>query len=64
MKHNLSICVSKEPMSSGIVCCDKITVREKILRLLFGKPQRVMVLLPGDSIHELAITEIRGGDEK
>lgn len=61
MKHNLRIRVSKEPQYGGIVSCRRVTVREKLFRLLLGKPQRVMILVPGDSVQELAICEAQEG---
>lgn len=64
MKHNLKISVSKEPQTGGIVTCRNVTVRERILRFLLGDKQRVTILIPGDSVEELAICETRkGGNE-
>ena len=64
MKHNLKISVSKEPQTGGIVTCRNVTVRERILRFLLGDKQRVTILIPGDSVQELAICETRkGGNE-
>ena len=57
MKHSLKVSVSKEPQTGGIVTCKSITVREKILRLLLGDKKHVTVLIPGDSIEEIAICE-------
>ena len=61
MKHNLRIRVSKEPLDGGIVSCRRVTVREKLFRLLLGKPQRLMILVPGESVQELAISETQEG---
>ena len=64
MKHNLKISVSKEPQTGGIITCRSVTVRERILRFLLGDKQRVTILIPGDSVEELAICETRkGGNE-
>lgn len=57
MKHNLRISVSDKPQKSGMVSCRDITFREKILRMLFGKKQKLMILVPGDAIEELEITK-------
>ena len=57
MKHNLKVSVSKEPQTGGIVTCKNITVREKILRFLLGDKKHVTVLIPGDSVEEIAICE-------
>lgn len=57
MKHNLHISVSDKPQKSGLVSCKDITLREKFLRMLFGKKQKLMILVPGDTIEELEITK-------
>lgn len=61
MKHNLHISVSEKPMKNGMVSYKSITLREKVLRMLLGKKQRLTILVPGDSIEELAITKIEEG---
>ena len=61
MKHNLKISVSKEPQSGGIVSCRNITVRERILRFLLGDKQKITILVPGDTVEELAICETTKG---
>ena len=63
MKHSLKISVSKEPQKGGIVSFRNITIREKMLRFLLGNKQRVMVLVPGDSVEELSICEIKEGGQ-
>lgn len=64
MRHNLKICVSKQPQAGGIVTCRNVTIRERILRFLLGEKQRVAVLIPGESVQELAICEVSEGGEK
>lgn len=64
MKHYLKIRVSKKPSMDGIVACKSFTVREKILHFLFGNKKRVMVLIPGDSVGEIAISESQKGEKK
>lgn len=61
MKHNLRIRVSKKPMADGIVACRSIGVRERFLRLIFGEKRRITILVPGDSVEELAICEVKEG---
>ncbi len=58
MKHNLKISVSKKPVPGGIVCCRNISVRERFLRFLLGDKQRLTIIVPGDSVRELAISEV------
>ena len=50
MKHNLKISVSREPKAGGLVSCRTITLREKLLSRLLGNKQKVMVLIPGNSV--------------
>ena len=63
MKHNLTIHVSKKPQDGGIVACKTVTLRERLLRFLFGDLQKVTILVPGDSVDEVAIKENPGGDD-
>ncbi len=57
MEHTLRISVSKEPASGGIVSCRHISVRERFLRFLLGEKRRVTIIVPGDSVRELAVSE-------
>ena len=63
MKHKVKISVSKDPQSGGILTCKNLTVRDRLLRFLFGDKRRVTVLIPGDSVGEIAICEIEKGGE-
>lgn len=58
MRHTLKIRVSKAKTNGGIVACRQITAREKLLRFLLGDPVKLTVLVPGDSVDEVAITEV------
>jgi hypothetical protein len=62
MKHVLRIGVSKAPSEGGIAACRKATVWERLLRPLLGDRRQVTVIVPGDSVRSLTITE-EGGDE-
>lgn len=64
MKHNLRVSISKTPQNSDLVACRNITVRERLLRFLFGDKQRVTVLIPGDTIEELSICETEEGENE
>ena len=64
MRHNLSISVSKQP-KDGIVSCRTVRLRERLLRRLLGLPRTVTILVPGDSVETVSITEISGrGDAR
>ena len=61
MEHTLKISVSRGPVSGGIVSCRHISVRERIARFLLGEKRRLTIIVPGDSVRELAVSEIMEG---
>lgn len=61
MKHNLKISVSKEPQEGGTVQCRNISVREKLLTRLLGRKQKVMILIPGNTVSTVSISEVQEG---
>lgn len=61
MKHNLSIQVSKEPQRDGIVQCRSLSIREKLLTRLLGRRQKVMILIPGNTVSTVSVTEVPEG---
>ena len=61
MKHNLKISVSNNPQTGGVVRCRNVSLREKLLTLLLGRKERMMVLIPGNSVAELSIVEMPEG---
>ncbi len=63
--QNLKISVSKQPKTDGVVSVKKTSIRERILRKLLGPKQRVMILVPGDSVKDVVIAQAEegGGDE-
>ena len=63
MKHKVKINVSNKPKTGGLITCRDVTVRERLLHFLFGSKRKVTVLIPGDSVGEIAICEMKGEDE-
>jgi hypothetical protein len=61
MKHNLTISVSKDPRRGGVLQCKNISIREKLLTKLFGRKQKIMILIPGNSVSTVSITEVQEG---
>ena len=61
MKHNLNIRVSDTPQNGGVVACRTVSIREKLFTLLQGPKQRVMVVVPGNTVESIAITEVPMG---
>ena len=60
MTHMLRISISKESKAGAIVGCRHVTVRERLLRLLLGDKQRLVIIVPGDSVAALSIVEMGG----
>lgn len=58
MRHALQIRVSKNRENAGIVACRRVSIRERLLRFFLGNPVKLTVLVPGDSVDEVAIKEI------
>lgn len=58
MRHTLRIKVSKQRANGGVLACRQVTVREKLLRFLLGSPVKLTVLVPGDTVDEVAIREV------
>lgn len=65
MKHNLEISLGREPDSGGIVRCKTVSMRERVLRCLFGDTRRITVIVPGGSVRTLSVQEMPevDGDE-
>ena len=63
MKHNLHISVSKKPVNRGIVSVRNVTVRERLMRFLLGDKVKLTVLVPGNSVKGISITEIPDGGD-
>ena len=64
MRHALKIRVSKERMNAGLMTCRQVTVREKLLRFLFGNPVKLTVIVPGNSVEEVAIMNVDCDSER
>ena len=62
MVQRLKISISKTPQNRGVASCRNITIREKFMRFLFGSKQKMMVIIPGDYVKELAICEVEKGE--
>ena len=47
----------------GLVYCRRFNLRERFLRLLFGERRTVTVIVPGDSVECVSVTELTEGGE-
>ena len=59
MEHNLKISVSKMPDKNGVASIRNMTVRERFLQKIFGNSQKITIIVPGDTVRELAIKEVQ-----
>ena len=48
---------SEKRKTGGIATVRKVSVRERFLRMILGETRRVIVLIPGDRVDEIAINE-------
>ncbi|WIM07298.1 hypothetical protein QPC17_05945 [Trueperella bernardiae] len=57
-RHSLKLHIARRiPDAPGIVATKNVTLRERFMRLLLGSPRKVMILVPGDSVKQIDITE-------
>ena len=63
MKHSLTIKILKKRTNDGVLNCRHVTVRERLLRFLFGRPVKLTVLVAGDTVDEVAIREAADNDD-
>jgi len=59
MEHSLKISVSKKPDKNGVAFIRNMTVRERFLQKIFGNSQKITIIVPGDTVRELAIKEVQ-----
>jgi len=56
MKNRLKAVISRTPKTDGFAAVRQISVRERILRLLLGKANGIIVLIPGEQLDELVLS--------
>jgi hypothetical protein len=59
MANKVSISVTNHPRQDGVVSMRNVTIRERLLRLLLGKPHHLMVITPGKDVQQLQINEVK-----
>jgi hypothetical protein len=57
MTHAMKIRVSKAKLNGGLMTCRTVTIRERLLRFFLGTPTRLTIIVPGDSVDEVGISE-------
>lgn len=59
MKHKVKISVANESPKGGIVMCKKKTMKRGLFKRLFGiNPDKVTIIIPGDSVQDVTIQEV------
>ncbi|MEE6751794.1 hypothetical protein RAO19_03465 [Pediococcus acidilactici] len=58
MTNKVSIKLTNHPQD-GIVSMRNVTIRERLLRLLLGKPHHLMMIAPGKEVQQLQISEVK-----
>lgn len=57
-QHRLKLHIAKQiPNDPGIVATKTVPIRERLLRLLLGKRSQVTLVVPGNSVRQIDITE-------
>ncbi|WP_443872516.1 hypothetical protein [Megasphaera sp.] len=59
MSQRLNICVSPTKSGGQVAAVRCVSVRERILRFLLGGKEKLTIIVPGDSVEELAIHEVK-----
>ena len=60
MRHKLKICVLKGEPRDMVVGCKKARLGKKLADKLFGRRDKVAIIVLGDFVGEVAITEVGG----
>ena len=56
MKHKVKISVANESPIGGIVMCKKKKMKRGLFKRLFGiNPDKVTIIIPGDSVQDVTI---------
>lgn len=59
MANKIAISLNNHSHQEGVVSMRNITIRERLLRLLLGKPHHLMVIAPGKDVQQLQINEVK-----
>ncbi|WP_165215755.1 hypothetical protein [Schaalia sp. ZJ1691] len=56
--HRLKLNIDRNiPDDPGIVATQTITLRERLMRLLLGRRHQITLVVPGDTVSQIDITE-------
>lgn len=58
IQHRLKLHIAKDiPEDPGVVATKIVPIRERLLRFLLGNRRQVTLVVPGDSVRQIDITE-------
>ncbi|AWG04916.1 MULTISPECIES: hypothetical protein [Actinomycetes] len=58
IQHRLKLHIAKDiPEDPGVVATKIVSIRERLWRFLLGKRRQVTLVVPGDSVRQIDITE-------
>ncbi|NCC78836.1 MAG: hypothetical protein EOM07_04450 [Clostridia bacterium] len=55
--HHVEIGI-KKPSPNQVLAARKVTLRDRLLNAIFGDGHKMVVLVPGDSVGTISITEM------
>lgn len=55
--HHVEIGI-KKPSPNQVLAARKVTLRDRLLNTIFGDGHKMVVLVPGDSVGTISITEM------
>lgn len=64
MRHNVEVSVTRQGGGGGLVRCNRVSIRERLMRLLFGEMRRMWIIIPDKTVDELRILEVPEGGEE
>lgn len=61
MRHQLTLDLN--PMREEVARVKRITIRERLARLILGRPETFTLVVPGDSVEHVTITHKHDQDD-
>ena len=57
MRHHVHLDLTRPKTRDKVVGLRRVTLRERLARLILGTPEKFTVIVPGDSVDQVTITE-------
>lgn len=64
MKHKLKVCIMADGKTKELFSGRKLTLPQKLIRLLFGECSQILVLKPGETVKGIEVHEEPYNDAK